>query len=105
MVCASIGFRSLLIAQAKPLRELGFGGVLGTVVALICAYVMYPPFLRWAVPHKTKLVEQEPPHWFWSRRFGLLSTGVILVSAGLAFGMRRVTSDPSLLDYFKTHNE
>src|SRR5436190_13214015 len=26
MVCASLGFASLLIVQAKPLRELGFGG-------------------------------------------------------------------------------
>ena len=34
MVCASLGFGSLLIVQAKPLRELGFGGVLGTMVAL-----------------------------------------------------------------------
>jgi len=52
MVCASLGFGSLLIVQAKPLRELGFGGVLGTVVALICAYVMYPSFLRWAMPNE-----------------------------------------------------
>jgi len=29
MICASLGFASLLIVQAKPLRELGFGGVLG----------------------------------------------------------------------------
>src|SRR6266705_1843533 len=43
MVCASLGFGSLLLVQAKPLRELGFGGVLGTVVAFVCAYVMYPP--------------------------------------------------------------
>src|SRR5205809_5708647 len=77
MVCASLGFGSLLIVQAKPLRELGFGGVLGTVVAFICAYVMYPPFLRWAVPRKSKLFEQEPPRAFWSRRFVLLSLGVI----------------------------
>src|SRR5438045_3960168 len=42
MVCASLGFGSLLIVQAQPLRELGFGGVLGTVVALICAYLIYP---------------------------------------------------------------
>src|SRR5262249_5532706 len=33
MVCASLGFGSLLIVQAKPLRELGFGGVLGSIVA------------------------------------------------------------------------
>src|SRR5438309_5875438 len=77
MVCASLGFASLLIVQAKPLRELGFGGVLGSVVALLCAYLMYPTFLRWAVPRKSKIVEAEPTHSFWSRRFGLLSLGVI----------------------------
>jgi predicted RND superfamily exporter protein len=105
MVCASLGFGSLLIVQAKPLRELGFGGVLGAILALICAYVMYPPFLRWAVPRKSKLVEQEPPHWFWSRRFVALSTAVVLVSAGLGFGLRRIDTDPSILDYFKPHRE
>src|SRR5213595_60706 len=64
MVCVSLRFGSLLIVQAKPLRELGFGGVLGTIVALICAYVMYPPFLRWAVPRKSKLLEAEPSETF-----------------------------------------
>src|SRR6059058_5790388 len=105
MVCASLGFGSLLIVQAKPLRELGFGGVLGTVMAFICAYVMYPPFLRWAVPRKSKLVEQEPPAAFWSRRYALLSLGVILLSSGLGFGLTKVNTDPNLLDYFKPHSE
>jgi uncharacterized protein len=105
MICASLGFGSLLIVQAKPLRELGFGGVLGTIVAFVCAYLMYPPFLRWAVPHKTKVVEMEPSRAFWSRRFPLLSLGVILASAGLGFGMRLVNTDPSLLDYFKPNQE
>jgi predicted RND superfamily exporter protein len=105
MICASLGFGSLLIVQAKPLRELGFGGVLGTVVAFVCAYVMYPAFLRWAVPRKSKLVEAEPPRSFWSRRFALLSLGVILLSAGLALGLKRVNTDPSLLEYFKPHQE
>ena len=50
--------------QAKPLRELGFGGVLGTVVAFVCAYLMYPAFLRWAVPRKTKLMAKEPSRAF-----------------------------------------
>src|SRR5256885_2027770 len=105
MICASLGFGSLLIVQAKPLRELGFGGVLGTVVALVCAYVMYPPFLRWAVPRKSTLVEQEPPRGFWSHRYTILSLGVILLSAGLGFCLTRVNTDPSLLDYFKPHSE
>src|SRR5207249_2978665 len=101
MVCASLGFGSLLIVQAKPLRELGFGGVLGTVVAFICAYVMYPSFLRWAVPRESKLLEAEPSETFWSRRFVPLSLAVILLSAGLGFGLKQVNTDPSLLDYFK----
>src|SRR5881394_4004910 len=103
MVCASLGFASLLIVQAKPLRELGFGGVLGSIVAFICAYVMYPPFLRWAVPRESKIVEAEPPHRFWARPFPILSAAVILVSGGLGFGLKYVNTDPSLLDYFKPH--
>jgi predicted RND superfamily exporter protein len=105
MVCASLGFATLLIVEAKPLRELGFGGVLGSIVAFACAYVMYPPFLRWAVPRESKIVEAEPPHRFWVRPFPILSAAVILVSAGLGFGLRKVNTDPSLLDYFKPHQE
>jgi uncharacterized protein len=105
MVCSSLGFGSLLIVQAKPLRELGFGGVLGTVIAFFCAYLMYPPFLRWAVPGEKTLVEVEPPRTFWSRRFVPLSIGVMLLSAGLALGLTRLNTDPNLLDYFKPHHE
>jgi predicted RND superfamily exporter protein len=105
MICASLGFGSLLIVQANPLRELGFGGVLGSAVALLCAYAMYPSFLAWAVPRKTKLLEQEPPRRFWSRRFAVVSVIVIVATAGLSFGLARVNTDPSLLDYFKPHQE
>ena len=101
MICAGLGFASLLLVEAKPLRELGFGGVLGAIVAFVCAYIMYPPFLRWAVPRESKIIEAEPPHWFWTRRFGWLSLAVILLSAGLGFGVLKVNTDPSLLDYFK----
>lgn len=105
MICASLGFASLLLVQAKPLRELGFGGVLGTVVAFACAYLMYPAFLRWAVPRESKIVEAEPTHAFFSRRFALLSLGVIFLGIGLGFGLTRVNTDPSLLDYFKPGTE
>src|SRR6266481_796211 len=105
MVCASLGFASLLIVEAKPLRELGFGGVLGSIIAFGCAYFMYPPFLRWAIPRESKIVEAEPPHWFWSKRFPILSVAVILIAAGLGFGLRKVNTDPSLLEYFKPNTE
>src|SRR5438046_7410553 len=64
---------------------------------------MYPPFLRWAVPRESKIVEAEPPHRFWARPFPILSAAVILVSGGLGFGLNQVNSDPSLLDHFKPH--
>ena len=105
MVCASLGFGSLLMVQAKPLRELGFGGVLGTVVALLCAYLLYPPFLTWARPRRSSLVAQEPPRGFWGRSFLLVSLGMILITAVLALGLTHVNTDPSLLDYFKPHGQ
>jgi len=105
MICASLGFASLLIVQAKPLRELGFGGVLGTFVGFGCAYSMYPPFLHWAVPRKSHLVEVEPPRAFWSRRFAVLSLAVIVGAGALGFGLFRINTDPSLLDYFKPNEE
>ena len=103
MVCASLGFASLLIVPAKPLRELGFGGILGTVIAMVCAYGMYPCFLNWAVPRKTAITEKGPESRFWSRRFAPLSAAVVLVSFALGFGLTRLNTDPNLLDYFKPH--
>jgi uncharacterized protein len=105
MVCSSLGFASLLIVQAKPLRELGFGGVVGSAVALFCGYLMYPSFLRWSTPHKSEILEQEPPPGFWSHRFALFSFAIILFGAVLAFGLTRINTDPSLLDYFKPNDE
>ena len=101
MVCASLGFGSLLLVPAKPLRELGFGGVVGTVVALVCAYVMYPAFLDWAGPKETKMVAKETGSRFWERKFVWASVVALLVSAALSFGLTRLNTDPSLLDYFK----
>src|SRR5256714_12401643 len=92
MVCASLGFASLLIVQAKPLRELGFGGVLGSIIAFVCAYVMYPPFLRWAVPRESKIVDAEPPRKFWARPFPIFSAAVIIGSCALGIGLKHVNN-------------
>lgn len=105
MVCASLGFGSLLFVQAKPLRELGFGGVLGTVIALVCSYAMYPAFLHRAVPRTSTVTEAGPGRRFWSRRFVPLSIAVIVASAALGLGITRLDTDPSLFEYFKPHRE
>lgn len=105
MVCASLGFASLLTVPAKPLRELGFGGILGTVIAMVCAYSMYPWFLSWAEPRRTVIIEKGPKSAFWSRPFAGLSIVVVLVSLALSAGLTRLNTDPNLLDYFKPHRE
>ena len=101
MICASLGFGSLLIVPAKPLRELGVGGVAGTVIALLCAYLMYPAFLSWTKPKQTHMVMKDTGSAFWGRRFVWVSALTVLASALLCIGIPRLDTDPSLLDYFK----
>jgi len=105
MTCSSLGFGSLLIVEAKPLHELGFGGVIGSIIALLCAYLMYPAFLRWATPRQTVIVALEPPLTFWSHRFVLPSIAVLVLAVFLVFGFARIDTDPSLLNYFKPGTE
>lgn len=105
MVCASLGFGSLVFVPAKPLRELGYGGLLGTVIALVCAYLMYPAFLNWADPKQTEEVAQGVGSRFWEGKFVWVSAVAVLLSAGLSFGLLRLNTDPSLLDYFKKGKE
>ena len=105
MICSSLGFASLLIVQAKPLRELGFGGVLGSGVAFACAYLVYPSFLRHAKPQASAILDQKPPRGFWARPFAIASLLIIVVGAALGFGLTRLDTDPSLLSYFKPNEE
>ena len=105
MVCASLGFGSLLIVPAKPLRELGIGGTLGTVVAFACAYLMYPPFLDWVGTVHKKSAFEGGDQKFWSRKFVWVCVIAIIGSAGLSLGLWRLNTDPSLLDYFKKGKE
>jgi uncharacterized protein len=101
MVSAALGFGSLLLVRAKPLRELGLGGTVGTVVALVCAYLMYPAFLAWAKPSETKAVAKGSGSAFWDHKFVWPAVATVLLSAALSFGLFHLNTDPSLLDYFK----
>lgn len=101
MVCASLGFASLLFVQAKPLRELGAGGIIGSAIALVCSYAMYPAFLAWTTPHEHAFSQKGPSRAFWSGRFVPLSIGVVVASLIIGTGLTRLDTDPTLLQYFK----
>lgn len=102
MVAALMGFGSLLLASAKPLRELGVSGVVGTAVAILVAYGFYPAFLR--------ATRSAPP--ISGARAGRASlprshsTAIVAALCVLAaFSLRHIETDPSLLSYFAEGSE
>ena len=98
MTTTLLGFLSLLVATARPLRELGIAGAIGTLTAIVVAYSVYPAFLgRWAAARKRpkRLAD-----------LGLPTGSNVVI--GIAFavvvflgvGTFRVDTDPGLLTYF-----
>ena len=103
MLTTLLGFLSLLIASARPLRELGIAGAIGTLTAIVVTYGMYPTFLRKIPP-----VARESARSFFGRvgsflpetggnRWLLAIAAVVIIAA---FGMHAFNTDPSLLSYF-----
>ncbi|MEK9509262.1 MMPL family transporter [Gemmatimonadota bacterium Y43] len=91
-----LGFLSLLVASARPLRELGIAGAVGTLVAIVAAYLVFPHFLRgraWRARGAAVEVRRAPR-----------SAPVVLAAAAVALigalGVLRLDTDPPLLDYF-----
>jgi predicted RND superfamily exporter protein len=105
MLTTMLGFLSLLLASAKPLRELGFAGAIGTLTALVVAYGVYPTFLRSVVVASeesavakldstglgTLLPTAHGGRW-------LAAIAVVVLAAGA--GLRHLSTDPTLLSYF-----
>jgi predicted RND superfamily exporter protein len=107
MVTTMLGFTSLLIATAKPLRELGLAGAIGTVISLVVAYSLYPAFLRNIRPHAEYFPGGEVS---WARRFPERHAGKWWVAVSVlgvvgALGVLRLSTDPSLLSYFAAGSE
>lgn len=99
MTTTLLGFLSLLTASARPLRELGTAGALGTVVAIAVAYLFYPPFLRQAssrpLPLRLSGGALSRP----------LALALIFVAMVVGSGLLRLDADPSLLSYFRPGSE
>lgn len=97
------GFLSLLLATAKPLRELGMAGAIGTVTAIAVAYGLYPAFLRGATTRSLAPVTEPEsglgtflPRAHAGRWLVALGTGAVIAGVGI----RQLSTDPSLLSYF-----
>ncbi|MDX2000500.1 MAG: MMPL family transporter [Thermoanaerobaculia bacterium] len=102
-VAALLGFGSLLFASAKPMRELGLAGCLGSTVALAVAFLLHPAFLAIARrPPGADRVTRDP---FGGRRLGGASLAVAAAVALFAFGWPRLSTDPDLLSYFRPGTE
>lgn len=107
MVTTLLGFVSLRFASAKPLQELGTAGAVGTVMAFVLAYLLYPAFLR----RRRRLRDREPKeketrNGVGSRRLGAWATaGLAGVVAICALGLPRLDTDPALPTYFRAGGE
>jgi predicted RND superfamily exporter protein len=107
MVTTLLGFLSLLFVQAKPLRELGVSGAIGTLAAIGVAYGIYPLFLR-SVRPKNRVIEDIEHQGVYSFFLGRSrwAVAVVLLLAIFSFaGLAKIDTDPSLFSYFAQGKE
>lgn len=110
MLTTLLGFISLLFVQAKPLRELGLSGSIGTVLAFVTTYTIYPSFLRVLDASYREPNEKLQEHYH--RSFNLLENRHQLVMT-IIFTLTlvcfpfiwRINTDPSILSYFAKNSE
>jgi predicted RND superfamily exporter protein len=103
MMTTLLGFSSLIFVEAKPLNQLGIGGAIGTLSALICAYTIFPAFLRMGKINPSRFsysLANKFPLPKKLARFLSIATILIAITLGV-FGISRLNTDPSLLSYFK----
>jgi uncharacterized protein len=107
MVTTLLGFISLIFVEAKPLRQLGISGSVGTVIAMLCAYLIYPCFLKSRGTKKADTEKEESPkttailNKYWSKKHARISLGILIFAALAGTGLVKLNTDPSLLAYFK----
>ncbi len=102
MTTTLLGFLSLLVASAKPLRELGMAGAVGTVTAMLVAYTVYPAFLGgWARGRAMVHLGGAGGGVRRGPLVGVVATVVVV----LGLGILRLDTDPGLLTYFAPGGE
>ena len=105
MATTLMGFLSLLLASARPLRELGIAGAVGAATALAVTYTIFPSFLGRGVEGTVAAARPSTARSPISvRPLGPLAViaSVVLV---LGFGVPKLDTDPGLLTYFAEGSE
>ncbi len=109
MSTALLGFLSLLLVPAQPLKELGASGMVGSLVALGVAYGIYPAFLRLVDPLSSKNNRldryQEKMERFLEKKRKLIIFSILALFLMALPGLWRANTDPSLLSYFSKNSE
>lgn len=95
-----LGFASLLFSSAKPLRELGFAGSIGTAVALLVPYALYPAFLARAGRGGTFGRAGGAARALPGRPRAVYAGVALLLALAALPLLPRLDTDPSLLSYF-----
>jgi predicted RND superfamily exporter protein len=96
-----LGFATLIFVSAKPLRQFGISGAIAAVLAILCAYFVFLPFLKAAKPRTRQTSRlEERLNAFFTRRHKLVAIGVVLVALSMAPFAWVTNSDPSLPSYF-----
>jgi predicted RND superfamily exporter protein len=109
MMTTLLGFLSLLLVPAQPLKELGASGITGAMIAIMVAYSIYPAFLRLVDPRRAQHNSLDR----YQARVGKilekrkhLTIGIISILFLIALpGLWRANTDPSLLSYFAQNSE
>ena len=110
MATTLLGFLSLLYVQAKPIREFGAAGAVGTLIAFAVAYSVYPAFLSLKRPshEKTDLFVRN----FYKRLFSFFEPcrwiifGAIIGLAVVTLPyLKTLNLDPSLISFFSPKSE
>lgn len=93
-----LGFASLMMVDAQPLRELGKAGVATTLAALASAYLILPLYLPAAIRRERPAASAGPSRWQLAPT--ALAVALLLLAWALGTGVGRLNTDPSMLDYF-----
>jgi len=105
MVTTLLGFLSLLYVQAKPIRELGVLGSIGTAIAFAIAYSVYPAFLRLARPSHERsdlFIKHlfQRTFTFFERRQWFVIVAIFGIIIFTIPDLRSLNTDPSLISFF-----